>query len=188
MSNIFCIVDGCTKPTTTAAVCEWHLHNPSTPNQTADWLDQLVDKHTRALTKSTDGHGDEITDFDTRLMDVFGLTQAMRAEFAAQANAYGGCTLCYGKGYSTVRRGETYHGRTHNMRNDIKFCTCDRGRQLEQLFAGEVLKSRLVELDLLEQALNDGRDIYAFKLQRLDDLMGQFQHLTSQQGKEGEAK
>ena len=32
------------------------------------------------------------------------------------------------------------------------------------------LRARLVELDLLEQALNAGRDMQAYKLQRLEDL------------------
>lgn len=47
--------------------------------------------------------------------------------------AYGGCHKCYGKGYATVRRGETYRGSTHNKRTDIKYCTCERGKQLSEL-------------------------------------------------------
>lgn len=47
------------------------------------------------------------------------------------AKAYGNCTKCYGKGYATWRHGETYRGVTHNMRDDIKFCTCERGKQLK---------------------------------------------------------
>lgn len=34
----------------------------------------------------------------------------------------------------------------------------------------ECLDARLVELDLLEQAINDGRDIEQYKLQRLADI------------------
>lgn len=34
----------------------------------------------------------------------------------------------------------------------------------------EKVKARLIELDLLEQALNDGRDLQAYKLQRLEAL------------------
>lgn len=34
----------------------------------------------------------------------------------------------------------------------------------------EVLEGRLVELDLLEQAINEGRDLTVFKLQRLEDI------------------
>jgi hypothetical protein len=40
------------------------------------------------------------------------------------------------------------------------------------------LEARLIELDLLEQALNDGRDLKAYKLQRLENLT---QRLQSQQ-------
>jgi hypothetical protein len=34
----------------------------------------------------------------------------------------------------------------------------------------EKVKARLIELELLEQALNDGRDLQAYKLQRLEAL------------------
>jgi hypothetical protein len=47
--------------------------------------------------------------------------------------AYGGCHKCYGKGYATVRKGETYHGATHNLRTQINYCSCDRGKQLKAL-------------------------------------------------------
>ena len=47
--------------------------------------------------------------------------------------AFGGCKNCYGKGYSTWRHGETYRGSTKNLRNDIKYCSCDRGQQLSQI-------------------------------------------------------
>lgn len=52
--------------------------------------------------------------------------------------AYGGCHRCYGKGYSTWRHGETYRGSTHNLRDEMKFCTCDRGQQLEGLLGSDV--------------------------------------------------
>lgn len=60
------------------------------------------------------------------------------------AKAYGGCTNCYGKGYATVN--DRWHG--HDTDTDIgspggyvsggnanamKFCKCERGKQLEKL-------------------------------------------------------
>lgn len=51
--------------------------------------------------------------------------------------AYGGCHYCYGKGYGTqiaswVGRG--YYKKLPTM----KFCTCERGKQLEQLLHSEL--------------------------------------------------
>lgn len=40
----------------------------------------------------------------------------------------------------------------------------------ENLAKERVREGRLIELDLLEQALNDGRDLQAYKLQRLEAL------------------
>lgn len=44
---------------------------------------------------------------------------------------------------------------------------------LEQLVRDEVTNGRLIELDLLEQAINAGRDMSTFKLQRLEKLLAQ---------------
>lgn len=46
--------------------------------------------------------------------------------------AYGGCRNCYGKGYATQKS----EVRARGMRWDtsgIKFCDCERGKQLQQL-------------------------------------------------------
>lgn len=46
------------------------------------------------------------------------------------AKAYGGCTNCYGKGYSTYQ-GE-YKARQYRWQDKkMKFCDCERGKQLE---------------------------------------------------------
>lgn len=39
-----------------------------------------------------------------------------------------------------------------------------------ELETTDCLKARLIELDLLEQALNEGRDMKKYKLQRLTDI------------------
>jgi len=63
------------------------------------------------------------------------------------AKAYGGCTNCYGKGYSTVKSqingygtdGDIggFEGRIHiDTPVQMKYCDCDRGAQLEKLLDG----------------------------------------------------
>lgn len=58
------------------------------------------------------------------------------------AKAYGGCKKCYGKGYSTVSFGHTkaeadFIGEKQRIIKSggvkITFCSCSRGKQLEEL-------------------------------------------------------
>jgi len=46
--------------------------------------------------------------------------------------AFGGCTDCYGKGYSTVKDYEVARN-YRKERSQIKYCSCDRGVQLKEL-------------------------------------------------------
>lgn len=53
--------------------------------------------------------------------------------------AYGGCRKCYGKGYATVRKGEETMNRHYKylntpVRNQVNFCSCNRGKQLYEVF------------------------------------------------------
>ena len=70
--------------------------------------------------------------------------------------AYGGCHDCYGKGYATVN--DRWHGNDTDTDigspggyvsggnpNAMKFCKCDRGKQLEQLIERAVMEARLDE-------------------------------------------
>lgn len=55
--------------------------------------------------------------------------------------AYGGCHKCYGKGYSTVIEGtevmnHNYHYHTVRPYKQVKYCSCDRGKQLAELTKG----------------------------------------------------
>lgn len=62
---------------------------------------------------------------------------------AQTAKAYGGCTNCFGKGYATYINGTTAYSdfgdelggdySRHTDKLEMRFCTCDRGKQLEQL-------------------------------------------------------
>jgi hypothetical protein len=58
------------------------------------------------------------------------LVKYVASEIDKTEKAYGGCHLCFGKGFSTYRHGETYRGKTTNMHTDMKFCICDRGKAL----------------------------------------------------------
>lgn len=50
--------------------------------------------------------------------------------------AYGGCHICYGKGYATVNDrwagADEWTGKRYETgsRNAMKFCSCERGKQL----------------------------------------------------------
>ena len=52
---------------------------------------------------------------------------------AQERKAFGGCLNCYGKGYATqmVQAGNSRHGVWEL--DPIRFCECDRGKQLEKL-------------------------------------------------------
>lgn len=62
---------------------------------------------------------------------------------AKVVRAFGNCTKCYGKGYSTYRHGisgtEDFGGEGFKtpMKTHIIYCSCDRGKQLEQLMKEE---------------------------------------------------
>jgi hypothetical protein len=91
------------------------------------------------------------------------------------AKAYGGCRNCFGKGYATWRHGETYRGRTTNMRDDISYCTCDRGKQLEQQIdrlvgerAKKVGQDALITVALLLQNAGGQVEISAREMVTLD--------------------
>lgn len=83
--------------------------------------------------------------------------QAIALELQTVEKAYGSCHKCYGKGYASVRHGETYRGKTTNMRTDIKYCTCERGKQLEELSALEINKARQELLDTVNSATIERR-------------------------------
>lgn len=62
--------------------------------------------------------------------------------------AYGGCHKCYGKGYASYKTQHTGYGTDgdiggfegHYKRDipiEMKFCSCDRGKQLSELQSGE---------------------------------------------------
>lgn len=63
------------------------------------------------------------------------LTSTYSTARAEEAKAYGGCTKCYGKGYSTqiVQIGNSRH--LSKPKTQITYCECDRGVALENLLS-----------------------------------------------------
>lgn len=61
-------------------------------------------------------------------------TEATRRE-QQTAKAYGGCTMCYGKGYASYKAEYRARGMRWDDPENMKFCSCDRGKQLELLVA-----------------------------------------------------
>lgn len=68
-------------------------------------------------------------------------------ELEKTKKAFGGCTKCYGKGYATVIERWTGCGKFDMGQGDIKiddqkqimkFCTCERGKQLQTITNKEI--------------------------------------------------
>lgn len=58
-------------------------------------------------------------------------TTALEAAKTETAKAYGGCVNCYGKGYATYTQYAAVKGAKWPISGPMKFCACDRGKQLE---------------------------------------------------------
>lgn len=52
------------------------------------------------------------------------------------SKAFGGCTLCYGKGYATVDALWVGGGLMQKAAS-IRFCECDRGKQLQEIISNQ---------------------------------------------------
>jgi hypothetical protein len=75
------------------------------------------------------------------------LVLAYTAERVAETEkAYGGCQLCFGKGYATYQGMYYAHGMQWPDPESMKFCTCERGKQLEKLMGKQVAGVRIDEL------------------------------------------
>lgn len=63
----------------------------------------------------------------------------------ATAKAFGGCDKCFGKGYASYKG--TYYARGSQWpdRDAMKFCSCDRGKELEKRFEATELRARIDE-------------------------------------------
>ena len=88
-------------------------------------------------------HKDATDEVMQALLSLFDAEMEKRVKETEKA--YGGCHNCYGKGYSTGAAIWTAKGKKWGDTNQMKFCSCDRGKQLEahtqsklKAFAGEV--------------------------------------------------
>lgn len=61
----------------------------------------------------------------------------LNVEITKTEKAFGGCRKCYGKGYATTHQGHrSFDGSNYHesaKTTHIKYCSCDRGKQLEAL-------------------------------------------------------
>lgn len=58
-------------------------------------------------------------------------------EIAELERAFGGCDLCYGKGYSTQMMGETLQ---------VNLCVCGRGKQLDDVLLAVQRRRAVVKI------------------------------------------
>jgi hypothetical protein len=109
---------------------------PTRPDSTVE-LDELISNfYGWAVGDETIGPEHmNATQFKARLQAI------LDREVAITEKAYGGCHNCYGKGYSTGAELYAAKGAKWGNHNKMKFCTCDRGQQLETQVAQ--LRSRL---------------------------------------------
>lgn len=61
--------------------------------------------------------------------------------------AYGGCHICYGKGYATSKAAYVSPHHHKWSRLEMVFCTCDRGKQLEKLIKDNQHQARVEIMD-----------------------------------------
>lgn len=96
---------------------------------------------------------------------------------AQEAKAFGGCRNCYGKGYATVISGLRGHadfggdGFQSPPTTHIKYCSCDRGKQSQQLVAQEANKAVLKEIYTIDELFGaKDAELYAYLTSRVAHL------------------
>lgn len=109
-------------------------------NNTLGELDEAGEKikahfHHQLQKARQDGYNAGLADGTGKpLLAIEQMLQKAREE---TEKAYGGCHYCYGKGYGTQTAawvGRGYYKKLPTM----TFCTCERGKQLEQLLHSEL--------------------------------------------------
>lgn len=97
------------------------------------WDDALLElePHNREFVDSTSWAGELHWEAMQRLhvAEILNLIQTSNKEIET---AYGGCHKCYGKGYATTIDYST-GGRMTTKNPIMRYCTCERGEQLEKL-------------------------------------------------------
>ena len=107
--------------------------------------------------------------------------QTLEEQTSKTKKAYGGCELCYGKGYSTqivgTRISTDFEGDKEVITPHVihmNFCTCERGKHLEGLILVEIKKAKKEErLDIknkLTQIDEQTKELREFE-RKIKDLM-----------------
>lgn len=86
---------------------------------------------------------------DILVDEILNLIQTSNKEIE---KAYGSCHKCYGKGYATTIDYST-GGRMTTINPIIRYCSCERGKQLEKLNELSNKEARIDEINLFREAM-----------------------------------
>jgi len=112
-------------------------------------INKLLKEFERKHCRCIDAYKDR--DLHDPQCQVHDLIPEFANELARQSKAYGGCTKCYGKGYSTEAVGNTVASADFNGDKEVvlekarvvlNYCKCDRGKQLDKLIKIELARQR----------------------------------------------
>lgn len=85
--------------------------------------------------------------------------------------AYGSCHKCYGKGYATTIDYST-GGRMTTINPIIRYCSCERGKQLEKLNELSNKEARIDEINLFREAMINHSTPMIYAPDRIKALSG----------------
>lgn len=96
----------------------------------------------------------QITDEDEANLEkaVTGILNLIQTSNKEIEKAYGSCHKCYGKGYATTIDYST-GGRMTTINPIIRYCSCERGKQLEKLNELSNKEARIDEINLFREAM-----------------------------------
>ena len=112
------------------------------------------DKHIQKYVANDVLDGTNICFCEKLVYDIILMKDQIQKE---ERQAFGGCIKCYGKGYST-RATQEIGAPDHEMGvkgykkqiDEMRFCICDRGRQLEKRINQERLKAIDEKIEIYE--------------------------------------
>lgn len=110
-----------------------------------DWIDKAISFNVnRGLI-----HEDRWTDLKQAIRDHIAANYVPKGELTELDKAYGGCHNCYGKGYATGNEFASGRGAKWRVSN-MRYCTCERGKQLQAQVDEAVLSGKIEELKHME--------------------------------------
>lgn len=141
-------------------------------------IDKMLDDELKhylfglALSSGQAFNPDDAVGANVRQQRVIVIRELIKSRDQQIAKAYGGCTNCYGKGYATVNDRWVAHdtdqdigspGGTFVGGNEfaIKYCDCERGKQLQKMQGQIALAARNeAEISILNRCYIDQGEIY----------------------------